>query len=250
MSVIQSVDRALSVLCQFNNQTRYLGITELSQLLDLPKSTVHGLVKTLEGRGFLTQNQENGKYQLGVKVYELGMVYSNAVELQSAAKNAANRLASRYEEAVHLAIYVGGMAVYIMKTEFKGKLVAFPKVGTSIPAYATAVGKVLLATLPDSDIKNYREKLIPFTSNTITNRESLRAELAKVREQGFAVDNEETLKGIACVGAPVFDRQERVVAALSISGPVEKILGESHPQLVKDVILAAREISRNLGCSV
>lgn len=249
--MIQSVDRALSVLCQFNAQVRYLGITELSQLLDLPKSTVHGLVKTLESRGFLTQNPENGKYQLGVKVYELGMVYGNAVELQSAAKTAANHLASRYEEAVHLAIYVGGLAVYIMKTEFKGKLVAFPRVGASIPAYATAVGKVLLAALPDSDIEKYREEeLFPFTSNTITNRDSLRAELAKVREQGFAVDNEETLKGIACVGAPVFDRQERVVAALSISGPVEKILGESHPQLVMDVILAAREISRNLGCPV
>ena len=105
--MIQSVDRALSVLCQFNSQVRYLGITDLSRLLDLPKSTVHGLVKTLETRGFLTQNPENGKYQLGVKLYELGMVYSNTVELQSAARNAANRLSSHYEEAVHLSIYVG-----------------------------------------------------------------------------------------------------------------------------------------------
>lgn len=249
--MIQSVDRALSVLCQFNAQVRYLGITELSQLLGLPKSTVHGLVKTLEARGFLTQNPENGKYQLGVKVYELGMVYSNTVELQSAARNAANRLAARYEEAVHLAIYVGGMVVYIMKTEFKGKLVAFPRVGASIPAYATAVGKVLLAALPDSDIEKYREdELYPFTSNTITSVEALRAELAKVREQGYAVDNEETLVGIACVGAPVFDRQGRVVAALSISGPADKILGDCHSQLVKDVIQAARETSRNLGYTV
>lgn len=249
--MIQSVDRALSVLCQFNSQVRHLGITELSKLLSLPKSTVHGLVKTMEVRGFLTQNLENGKYQLGVKVYELGMAYSTAMELQSAAKNAANLLASRYEEAVHLAIFVGGMAVYIMKTEFKGKLVAFPRVGASIPAYATAVGKVLLAALPDSDIEKYREEeLFPFTSNTITDRKSLLAELSKVRRQGFAIDNEETLNGIACVGAPVFDHHGQVIAALSISGSVEKILGESHPQLVKDVIMAAGEISRNLGCSI
>lgn len=249
--MIQSVDRALSVLCQFNSEVRYLGITEMSQLLDLPKSTVHGLVKTLEARGFVTRNSENGKYQLGVKVYELGMTYSNAVELQSAAKNAANQLSSRYEEAVHLAIYVGGMVVYIMKTEFKGKLVAFPRVGTSIPAYATAAGKVLLAALPESEIEKYREEeLFPFTSNTITSRESLLAELFRVRKQGFAVDNEETLKGIACVGAPVADCHGQIVAALSISGPVEKILGESYPQLVREVILAAGEISRNLGCSI
>ncbi len=249
--MIQSVDRALSVLCQFNSQVRYLGITELSRLLDLPKSTVHGLVKTLEARRFLTQDPENGKYQLGVKVYELGMVYGNAVELQTAARNAANRLSSRYEEAVHLAIYVGGMVVYIMKTEFKGKLVAFPRVGASIPAYATASGKVLLAARPDAEIEKYREEeLFPFTSNTITDKGSLMAELVRVRKQGFAVDNEETLKGIACVGAPVSDRLGHIVAALSISGPVEKILGELYPQLVKDVVQAADEISRNLGCSI
>ena len=246
--MIQSVDRALSLLSQFNAQVRYLGITELSQLLDLPKSTVHGLVKTLEARGFLSQNPENGKYQLGVKVYELGMAYSTATELQTAAQKAASHLAGRYQEAVHLAIFVGGMAVYIMKTECKGRLVAFPRVGTSIPAYATAVGKVLLAALPDAEAEKYAEgELYPLTGNTITDRSYLREELARVRRQGFAIDNEETLNGIACVAAPVYDHNGQVVAALSISGPGEKILGEIHEQLVKDVIRAAEEISRNLG---
>ena len=76
------------------------------------------------------------------------------------------------------------------------------------------------------------------------------AELIRVRKQGFAIDNEETLMGIACVGAPVSDRNGQIVAALSISGPVEKILGKLYPQLVKDVVRAAGEISRNLGCSI
>lgn len=246
--MINSVDRALAILCQYSQRVKELGITELSQLLDLPKSTVHGLVKTLEARGFLVKNAENGKYRLGLKVYDLGMSYSTGMELQTAAKPVAQALSAKYGKSVHVAVFAGGMAVFIMKVEHKDYIMAIPRTGLSFPAHATASGKVLLAHLPQAELdKHLAEGLYPLTRRTITDSKILVGELEKVRTQGYAVDNEETFSGIGCVAAPIRDQSGRVVAAVSMSGVVAEVLGESHPDMVRDVIESARHISRVLG---
>lgn len=246
--MIQSVDRALGILCLFSRNVRELGVTEIGQHMDLPKSTVHGLVKTLEKRGFLTQNPQNGKYRLGLKVYELGMTYSAAVELQDVAKHVAEKLCDKCQESVHMAIYAGGMAVFILKVEPMGNLVVFPRVGASVPAHATGVGKVLLAYSEEEEVNKYVERgLFALTRNTITDPMVLRAELKRVRDQGYAVDNEEALIGVSCVAAPIRDQSQGVVAALSLSGASYRIRGERFAALVKEVKEAADEISRMLG---
>lgn len=246
--MINSVDRALAILCQYSQRVRELGVTELGQILGLPKSTVHGLVKTLEARGFLVRNAENGKYRLGLKVYELGMAYSTGMELQTAARPVAQALSAKYGKSVHVAIFAGGMAVFIMKAEHQDSIMALPRTGLSFPAHATAAGKVLLAHLPEAELEKYlAEDLYPLTRRTITDRKLLAGELEKVRTQGYAVDNEETFSGIGCVAAPIRDQSGQVVAAVSLSGLVAEVLGVSHPDMVRDLIESARHISRVLG---
>lgn len=248
--MIQSVDRALNILCQFDRQVQELGVTELSALLGLSKSTVHGLVKTLEMRGFLARNPENGKYRLGLKLFELGVAYAAAIELQQAARPAAQKLSAQYDEAVHIAIYAGGMAVFIMRIEPRLQVLAFPRVGASLPAHATALGKVLLAHLPAEESQEYlEENLYALTRYTITSPELMLKEMAAICDRGYGVDQEEAMGGISCVAAPIKDHTAEVIAAISLSGPVEKILGEKHTEIIRDVIIAARQISLTLGFS-
>lgn len=232
----------------FNNQTQELGITEMSQYMKLPKSTVHGLVKTLEAREFLEQNPENEKYRLGFKVYELGLAYSAAVELESAARAAAYDLSARFEESVHLAVYAGGMAVFVLRKDPKMSIIAFPRVGASIPAHATAVGKVLLAYLPEAEVVKFlAADLYSITQNTINDPGILRAELKLIRNRGYGIDNEEAVGGLACVAAPIRDRSSLVIAAISLSGPAAKILGDGHEEIIKEVVQSSAKISRALG---
>lgn len=245
--MIQSVDRAITILYMFNRQVQELGITEMAQVLNLPKSTVHGLVRTLEARDLLAQNPENGKYRLGLKVYELGMAYSSAIELEGASKTVAHNLSAKYDEAVHVAVYAGGMAVFVIRKDPRVSIASFPRVGASIPAHASAVGKVLLAHLPPSEIDKHMKDLYSLTLNTITDREILKKELAQVSNQGYAVDNEEAIGGLGCVAAPIRDKSGEVVAALSLSGAVHRIIGELHSSIIRDVMLAADQISRALG---
>lgn len=246
--MIQSVDRAIDILCMFNNQVQELGITEISQNMNLSKSTVHGLVRTLEARELLAQNPENGKYRLGLKVYELGMAYSAAVELENAARKVAYELSARFDESVHIAVYAGGMAVFVIRKDPKMGITSFPRVGASIPANATAVGKALLAFLPEAEIDKYLEStLYPLTLKTIIDKDKLRTELKAIRSRGYAVDNEEAMSGIACVAAPIRDRSSQVVAAISLSGPVIKIMGDTHQEIISEMLQGSAKVSRVLG---
>lgn len=246
--MVQSVERALEILCQFSPAERELGITELSQRLGLSKSATHALVKSLEKKGFLTQNPENSRYRLGVKVYELGMAYTASIELQYAARLVAQRLSERYNQSVHVAVYAGGMAVFVLRTEPSRGSVMFGRMGATMPAHATACGKVLLAYRPAQEIGKYIDDgLLPLTRNTITDRVRFLEEMTRVRRDGYAIDNEEATLGLACIAAPVRDYSRSVAAAISLSGSPEIILGEKRNEIIEAVKEAAREVSRTMG---
>ncbi|MGE5398558.1 MAG: IclR family transcriptional regulator [Chitinophagales bacterium] len=249
--MIQSVDRALTILCFFDHHVQELGITEIGQLMNLSKSTVYGLVKTLEAKGFLVQNQENGKYRLGLKVYELGMAYSASVELKMAAKESAEMLSTKYQESVHVAILAGNTAVFVMRNEPRESIYTFPRLGASVPAYITAVGKVLMAYLPEDELaKHLSDNMVAYTRNTITDKEKFKEEMAVIKSRGYAIDREEAVSVISCIAAPIRDQSKRVVAAISLSGETDKILGPEKESIIKDIIGAAGQVSKLLGYTV
>ncbi len=245
----RSLSRALSILELYNSKQSEWGITEMGQEIDLPKSTVHGLVKTLESHGFL-EITEHSKYRLGIKVYELGLTYQTSARLSTVAEPWVKMLAEKYRQSVHIAIYAGRMAVFVIGNKSGTGHVIFPRIGAGIAAYCTGVGKALLAWQSDTHLEEYlkSEVLVPFTKNTIVEPDKLKEELQSIKKQGYALDKEETVVGIGCAAAPIFGFSDHIIAAISISGIADIILEEKMLDgCIHDVRNAARAISVGMG---
>jgi len=245
---IKSVVKALRILEHFKKSSE-LGVTELSRELDIPKSSIYHFLATLEGMGYIEQNPKNGKYRLGLKVFELGSIMLNRMELRSKAQPTLQRLSEKCQETVHLVIYDRGRVVYIDKIEGSQGVQINSQIGKRLPAYCTGVGKVLLAYLEDDKLTNYIDntELTSFTLNTITDPEELKEELTNIRQQGYGMDDEEFDYGLKCIAAPINDYTGEVKAALSISGPAERINRKGTEKLIQLVMRGAEEISHNLG---
>lgn len=245
----RSVERALAILTLFSREKQEWGITEMSQELQLPKSTVHDLVKTLQQEQFLTA-VETSRYRLGIKVFALGMAYAGNVQLTTAAEPAVRTLTEKYQQTIHVAIYAGHMAVMVVVARAGSMGIMAPRVGAGIAAYCTGVGKVLLAYQTPYHIEEYlaAEQLLPITRNTITDADSLRRELEFIRERGYAMDRGEALLEIGCIAAPIFGADGQVVAAISLSGSYDKVLAEETIAGVRnDILESAQMVSAILG---
>lgn len=247
-ALIQSVDRALSILECFSIDHRERGVTEISKLLDLNKSTVHGLLSTLERRHYLEKSAENGKYRLGLKLLDLGTIKHESLELVIVAHPLMRTLVDKFQETTHLAIYDAGEVVYVDKIEARSTLNIISYVGKRNPAYCTGVGKCLLAHQPGEEVERVISSgLRPFTANTITDPEKFQNELDRVRREGYAFDNEEIDRGLVCIAAPIRKYRGNVVASLSIAAPTIRMEDEKTRRMVDSVKEVASAISKNLG---
>lgn len=248
-SVVKSLTKALDLLNYMGRRRHPVGVTELANEMDLNKSAVHRLLQTLEASGFVDKNPATRQYFLGPRLFVLGKVYENTVTLRGLARPVIERLARQMGEAVHLMVPAppdDGLPSLLLldKIESTYQLTITPNPGAVSPAHCTAGGKVLLAFAMEHRLDNVHEPLPKHTENTITALPALRAELARIRQVGYALDDEELEVGLTCVSAPVFEG-EKVVAALSVSGPSGRLVGERLETARKAVIAAAGEI-RNL----
>lgn len=246
----RSVNRALSILNLYNNKKKEWGISEIARELQLSKSTVHNLVKAMEQVEYLTQNQ-HGKYCLGMRLFELGRAYSEGNELHAASSPMVELLTKKYKQTVHVAIYAGRRAVFIInnKSERETGHNIFTRTG-DIPAYCTAVGKVLISWQAPEYIEHYlrTESRVPFTTHTIIDKDVLRKEFNQIRIQGYGVDQQEAVMGIGCIAAPIFGPCDQIIAAISVSGNEQRLLDPLiFPECCSDVIDAAKRISASMG---
>jgi DNA-binding IclR family transcriptional regulator len=247
---IRAVERALSLLRVFLNHDTDLSATEISKELHLDLSTTFRLLVTLQAQGFVEQDPTSGKYRLGVTCLELGSRFLKSNDIRKRALEAMDALRNEFGETVHLTILDGNEVVYLEKLAGLHPIgFMSSRVGGRAPAHCTGVGKALLAYLPDGEL-NARfpsPTLRRYTDTTITDREVLRAELAQVRERGYAVDQQEHEIGVKCVAVPIFDHKG-VAAAMSVSGPVERM--DQHIQqgrLIERLQQAAAAISAQMG---
>ena len=247
--MVQSVERAIRILQCFTKEKPELRLKDITEELDLNKSTVHGLLNTLKQHGLLQQNDETQKYRLGWAILEMGSCLLSSIDIRNVANPFIKELCAQTGETVHLVILEGKDVVYIDKQESNQSIRLFTSIGTRYPAYATGVGKAILAyKLPESLMQHLPDTLVRLTPTTITNLEAMRECLAEVRRTGYAIDKEENLPGLSCVAAPIFDHTNKVAAAISVAGPSTRITPERIPELVEVVIGAARQISIHLGC--
>jgi DNA-binding IclR family transcriptional regulator len=242
--VIPSVQRAARILHTVATADRPLSISELSRILDLPKSSVFRIVITLELEGFL-ERLEDDRFRVGVSAFEVGSVYTTRFDLESAFHEVAQRLVREHNEVVQLAILIGTDILYIGKEDCSQPVRLVSRVGTRLPAHTTSLGKALLSGLSEEELHSlYPDgRLTQMTPHSHTSLASLIDDLQRVRERGWAHDNEETAIGLQCVGSPICDEGGRPIAAVSIAVPSQRMSAERLVQLGEAVKGTASEIA-------
>jgi DNA-binding IclR family transcriptional regulator len=252
-NLVQSIERISLILDILGQNPQGISIRELSSKVNLPKGTTHRLLSSLSYLGYVRQDPKTRNYLLGFKLVELGNILLSQLDLRKEAAPFLNDLAERTKETVHMVILDGHEVVYIDKVEVDHNpsgLRMASRIGLRNPAHSSAVGKVLISHLPDEELNQFfkRKGLVKRTENTITDTNQLIEHLKMVRNQGYAIDDEENEKGVRCVGAPIYNEAGNAVAAVSISGPAfrvtKKLVQES---LKKEVMETALKISQQLG---
>jgi DNA-binding IclR family transcriptional regulator len=245
---VESADRVLRVLGSFGPGDRDVPLGEIAERVGLPKSSVHRLLATLVAHQLVERDPETRRYRLGIRLFELGSAAIHERGLHTAAHPALEQLSARSGETCHLAVLSGTEAVYVYKLDGPASIVMSSRVGGRAPCHATSIGKVLTAWAGEELFEALRGRpLHAYTARTITTFEAFEAELARVRDQGYALDLEEFEEGLRCIAAPVRDHSSQVVAALGIAGPRRRLDDEHLPGLSEVVVEAAGRLSRNLG---
>jgi len=247
--LLSSVRAAARLLCTFTATDRELGVSELSRRLGLGKSTVHRLLTTLAAEHLIEFNPRSGRYRLGIKVYELGTVVSSHFELHEAVATYIDDLRARTGETVQVGILDGREVVYIERRESLRTLRHMVDLGHRNLAHCTACGKVLLASLPEAELDRALSdvRLAGRTPHSITDVEALRAELAAVRERGYAENVRESAPDTASVAAPIHDDGGRVIAAISVAGPLARMNEATRRRYATAALDTASRISEQLG---
>lgn len=247
---IQSIERAAAVLRLLARGSGPIGVGEVAGALGLAKPTVHGILRTLQGVGFVEQDPSSDKYKIGQGLRTLSTGTLDANELRSRAINWADTLAARTCESVRIGTRSGDSVVVIHHVFRPDKTQQTLEVGEHLPAQATALGKVLLAYDAGLAAVVGGGELPALTRRTIVDRPTLTRALTGVRQAGWAGQIEEFRPGSACIAAPIRALGGLVVGAIGISGPVERICDaqlKPRPSLVTQVREAAHAISRDLG---
>lgn len=241
-----AVERALNILEAAAHRRDGLTNSEISRKLGIPKSSASYILRTLERRGYLRRDTESNRYRLGLKILSLGGDAQANLDIADVALPFMRALEEKIHMTVHLAVLDQGEAVYIEKVEAPGFFKVNTWVGRRMFLHSTSVGKCLLAWLPKQEAEAIvkqqgLKKRTPRTINTIGR---LLADLERVKDEGYAVDDEENSLGARCVGAPVFDVTGNVAAALGASGTLTQVDEASMPRLAEAVKETARRISR------
>ena len=249
MELVQSVDRTLTILEVLSDCNDGLGITEISSLVNLHKSTVHRLLSTLIYKGYVVQDEESSKYKITFKLFELGSKKVHKLDLLEISRPYTKMLMESVNEVVHLIIREETDIVYIDKVEANNTISMASRIGKRNPLYCTATGKAILAFLPEDEVLKVwnSSKIVKLTKNTNIDFILFKKELQEVKKNGYAIDDEENEMGVKCVGAPIFNMSGDVVAAISVTGPVTRITDDKIDFISNEVMQCTNLISKEMG---
>jgi len=248
-TMIQSLERGLAILELVAKDTSGVTMAEVSRRIGLHTSTTFHLLRTLTSLGYLVQDEVTREYRLGSKVFRLAASAWTEVQIFNISGPFLTEMAQQTGETSHLAVFEHGEVIVINKVDGSSPVRLTDRVGYPRPAHCTAIGKVLLAHLPEAELMAFlhAHELRPFTPKTITAVPILEQELVRVRNQGYAFDDEEHLQGIRCLAAPVRNFTGQVVAAIGISGPVWRVSLDRVAQLIEVVKGVGHRLSQQLG---
>ncbi len=220
---VKSADRVMAVL-DLVAEHGALGFSEIAERLELPKSSAHSLLATMQARGYLALNPERRAYGLGVRIWELAQSFHGIEDLRTLMQPLMDRVVERTGETVQLATLDGASAVYLGLSESPHPMKLTSRVGARLPAHTSAIGKTLLAGLDPDEARRRLEgaTLVRLTDHTISSVPELLSELERIRRQGYALDDEEFAIGLRCVAMALRDLDGQVVAAVSVSMPTPR----------------------------
>jgi len=246
---IQSLARGLKVIGMLAESDRSIGVTDLAAELGVDKSAAFRLLNTLVNYGFAVQDPETRRYGPGLRIVEISRAVLDRLELRTVAKLYLKQLQKLTGESAHLAVLRGDQAVYIDQENSSAALNVNTEIGRTAPLHCTALGKALIAYLEPEELDR---TLGPapwkkFTPRTMVTRQELDTHLASIREQGFALDDEELNSSVRCLAVPVRDFRGKVVAAVGISGPSSRVTFERVTGLSKIVMDIGKRISQQAG---
>ena len=246
---VQSAERIFQVM-EMLAENGEMGLMEISAALDLHKSTVHRLLMSLVYMGYAKQDETTQKYMLSYKIVNMAGKILDRMDILQVAKPYLERLSDLSGEAVHLVQREGNHILYIYKIEAKvGTIRMVSHVGMIHPMYCSGVGKAIMATLPEREVKQiWNESVIEKkTDKTVTDYDEMQKLLEEVRKNGYALDDEENEKGVRCIAACLHGYQNEAKYAFSISGPTSRMTRERVMELAVDVKKVQEELSRELG---
>ena len=248
--LIKSIQKATRILAAFSSEEPELGVVDLSKKLGLYKSTVFRFLKTLQKEDLVRRNPETGKYRLGMKLFFLGSIAVNQLDIARSAKPYLKQLLELFSETVNLVIYDNGNVICIDRLESPKQVATRPR-GLIAPPHCSGVGKAILAFLPPKEADQIiKEKgLHPYTKKTITDPSLFKEHLKEIMRKGYAVDHEEHEDGLLCVAVPLMDYQARIAGAISISMPIERLTDILLERITQTLLDVSQKISGELGYS-
>lgn len=247
---VKSAVRALAILDLLAQRGSPMRFAEIAHQLGYPQSSLHGLIRTLHAAQWLSFDEGTRQYTLGIRAWEAGNAYMRAVGLADRSLPFINDVRDRLNETVQLAVLDEGRHnVYLAKAEGDQRLVLESRVGSRLPAHATGVGKVLLASLDDEEVRRRigDAELETYTPTTVDTIDALLARLHEIRERGYGTDEEEYTQGVRCVAVPVRDHSGATVAAMSVSVPVVRFSDDLRNRSLEALNDAAGRLSEALG---
>lgn len=245
---VKSLKKALSILECFSVEMPEMGITQISDRLGLHKSGVHNIISTFEQCGYIAQNPDTGKYRLDMKILELAFVINSSLGIHGIVHSPMTALSEAVGEAVYCAMPKGPEIIYLEGAYPITSHMTRSMIGEKAEMYCTAIGKAILAFLPEPEATRAmaQQSMRQHTENTITDRTELAKEIAVIRRRGYSMDNMEHEHGIKCVGVPVFRRDGTLLGAISISGPSLRVEDEKVSDFVRQLQDCAQQIRMRL----
>lgn len=246
-NLINSIIRAIDLLYLYTKDTNELGITEISRMMQLHKSSVHRIVRTLEHMGWLEQNPVTEKYKLGMKIMDVGSTLLKSYDYRDVINQGMRELMAEVHETIVLSTYTDLWGICVDLIEAQNYITYTSKLGHKTPVYSGATGKILLAWQSEEEIQRVIDNgLQRYTPNTITDEATLRQDLKRIREKGYALSFEETDPGVGAIGGPIFNGKDEMIYGISIVGPVERLKEKGVDHLVDVLLKKCVEISHRI----
>jgi len=248
-TVVPAVDRAIDLLQALVRAGKPATLSELSEMTATSRSTAFNTLATLHAHGFVEKDARFKTYRLGLALFELGNAYIHQVNLIPAFTECARQLVAECSETVKLVMRDGTDVVYLATQEAPHSVRLVALVGTRLPAHVTAVGKVLLAHLSDTELERLYAgyEFATRTPHTIQNLPALQAQIHFARIYGYAYDQEESALGVNCVAAPIYDHSNEAIAAMSIGVPTHRLRENRMAELTERITHYARQLSLTMG---